>query len=130
MKPASILVYGGLTVGVLAAAWLAWKAYDLSVRYGTSNPCDMVAQRLADSYDLGFLTRSLVIATMTPRKEGAMACWGSMFFGIKTRTEVVYAAILEADEIANRWEAGGSGRDFAVMETKYEKWTPNLGPGA
>jgi formylglycine-generating enzyme required for sulfatase activity len=116
-----MLVRGGLVLGVLAAAWSAWNAYDLSVRYGTSNPCDMVHQRLADTYDLGS-DRSRNLATwLAPaggiRRDGAMACWGSMFFGIKTRTEVAYAAILGADEIANRWEAGGSGRDLAVWET-------------
>jgi hypothetical protein len=119
MKPAAMLVRGGLALIVLVAAWSAWKAYDLSVQYGTSNPCDMVAQRLADPYDLGS-DRSRIIATMlTPglRKDGAMACWGSMFFGIKTPTEVAYIPILEADEIANRWDAGGSGPDLAVMET-------------
>ena len=35
-----------LALPLLPLLWLGWAAYDNSVRWGTSDPCGMVAERL------------------------------------------------------------------------------------
>lgn len=111
----------------LPILWLAYNVYDLSIRHGTADPCEMIAERLtAETFEaidpLGLnrllnLQRpsNLAQTKARVREHGAWACWRSVLFDVPTRTEVIHAIISKADSITRMWMGGGDGaRELAL----------------
>jgi hypothetical protein len=128
----SIPRYVGVGVAalvVIGGGWFAVTAYGLSVRYGTADPCEMIATRItaeqADSIGVEgepYYSQLMRQNREDTRKEGAWTCWRSVLFGTPTDAELDHAVIMEAHQIRRFWEWGEEGRessrDLALLSTR------------
>ena len=102
---------------VIAGGWIGWQVYDASIRWGTSNPCQMIGQRLArlSVSDLDVAIRPERLAdreriaadfARVARDDGAVACWRSILFAQPLTIERVVADQRQAARIKRDWESG------------------------
>ena len=111
-------------VALVVAMSVVW--YELSVRHGTGDPCEMIATRLTDEVmddvdPLGQLRSAarqqmLQQQMQSTRKEGTWACWMSVLFNKPTRSEEWHKVHMQARQIERFWEPGDeTSRKLAVL---------------
>jgi hypothetical protein len=115
-----------LAFPALPGLWLAYTWYDLSVRYGTADPCERIAEQLTDEtmkatdllWEFNPLLRRERPAELDRqlagvRKHGALACWRSVLFGTPTETEISHAVVMEAHRFEESWDSWKNREDRA-----------------
>jgi len=115
---AGVIAGGGMAVG--------WQAYSQSVRYGSGDPCGIVAKRVIEDYQSrtgGPLSASFAVVsamqrqleatvlesrTELLRQDAAAACWLSVLAGRPTASEKLMLSLNRVAEVEHGWRKGSA----------------------